>query len=215
MFKILTTTAIILCLATTAASAEEALAGNTAIKFRGGIMHITNSKGGAVLESKLKGGMMGEVAFAHFVSNNFSVEGSLGYARSKGSFKSTVAGWDVKNKKVSIVPVTILAQYNIAADAFLNPYFGIGMTYQLVSGKGTVKDSGGLNWNYKYKNGAGIVGQIGLDVMVSDNIGLNIDVKHVIKLNHDMAFTYPGLVTVNIKDRVSTTSILAGVVFTF
>ena len=172
--------------------------GNTSMKLRGGFLHtgekIKTGSASTAAAQDFKNGFVAEFAVSHFFDKNFGVELSAGYGRTK--FKNNAA----TNKNVDFIPLTATIQARHSEGAFM-PYIGIGYSHQMISnGAGTTK----------VKNGGGIVGQIGMDYMMSDEMGLNVDVKHTFKADHKIT---EGSET--FKNDMSTTTAMAGVVFKF
>jgi len=140
----------------------------------------------------------GEIAADYFLTDNIAVEASVGYIR--GDLKRSVTGSNKKDA-VSIVPLTGLVQYHFSPSADISPYVGAGYSYQIASGgpSGT-----------KIENGGGFVAQVGLDVPMNDTFGLNLDVKHTHKANHDLKFDGQ-----KYKAKLSTTTVMAGITLPF
>lgn len=171
---------------------------DTSMKVRGGFLHtaedIKTGSASTASSQSFKNGYVAEFAMNHFFDKNFGVELSAGYGRTK--FKNNAG----TNKNVSFVPLTATLQARHNGGTMV-PYVGVGYSHQLFSnGAGSTK----------IKNGGGVVAQIGMDYMMSDEMGLNIDVKHTFKVAHKIT---EGSET--FKNDMSTTTALAGVVFKF
>jgi outer membrane protein len=91
-----------------------------------------------------------------------------------------------------ILPPTLTLQYHFTPDQAFSPYVGVGLNYSIFYGE----DSGtGFN-NLKVDNGIGYAAQAGFDYWLSDNWGLNLDVKYI-DLNVDVSVNNGAL---NAKD---------------
>lgn len=150
--------------------------------------------------SGLKNGFAGELAANYFVMSNVAIEGSIGYSKQKEK-TTTTNSVATKGKSVTVVPLTALVQYHVMPEASVSPYVGLGYSYQIMSG-----GTSGL----KYKNGGGIVGQLGADFAFNDTMGFNFDVKHTFKAKHDVKI---GNTTT--KTKLDSTTVMAGVTFPF
>ncbi len=80
-----------------------------------------------------------------------------------------------------ILPPTLTLQYHFAPDNAFSPYIGAGLNYSLFYGE---NDGPGFS-NLKVDGGVGYAVQAGFDYWLSDNWGLNLDVKYI-KLDVDV-----------------------------
>lgn len=217
MIKKIGAAALLASLLASTAMADSAGApseGKMNLKARLGYMNIsgdknfsgTNTNGAFSGTVSQKNGSVVELAANYFVTNNIALEGSLGYARTKVSYRS-VQGNTTKessSNNVGIVPLTALVQYHIMPEASVSPYIGVGYSYQFMTG--------GSNF-MQFKNGGSAVGQVGVDIAFNDTMGFNIDVKHTLKAKHDIEKIQD--VSMATKHKLSTTTVMVGVTFPF
>jgi len=91
-----------------------------------------------------------------------------------------------------ILPPTLTLQYHFTPDQSFSPYVGVGLNYSIFYGE----DSGTGFSNLKVDNGIGYAAQVGFDYWLSENWGLNLDVKYI-DLNVDVSVNNGAL---NAKD---------------
>jgi outer membrane protein W len=192
--------------------------GLVSVKIRGGYMMVNDSTSNNANVSdtfKFKNGFTGEAAIGYFITDHMAVEGSAGYGMTKMSVNNVPAGTTAPNKSsVGLIPITALLQYYFIPDATVSPYVGIGGSYQFATGGPS---------NFKVQSGAGLTGQIGFDVLFDDvwglnTIGFNFDVKHTHDAQHNIKVSAPYTNTgnaVTVKNKMSTTTAMAGIVFQF
>lgn len=152
--------------------------------------------------TKFKNGFGVELAANYFITNNFAIEGSVGYIRSKVSNDSG---------KTHAAILRITAPATFAASANYSPELANNTNYDftapnVISSKhvGIVPLNATMQYHFapdqsfkpyvgvgyglrmvsgspkgtKIKNAHGIVLQAGADIAVSDSMNLNVDVKH-------------------------------------
>lgn len=123
----------------------------------------------------LNSGYGAEVSANYFVMNNLAIEGAIGIMHHKVKGLQSVSNaymanphLNLKSHATYVVPVKLTAQYHILPenDSF-SPYVGAGYHYAF-----TTSSPKGV----KLSNGHGAVLQAGVDIVLSDNLGLNINV---------------------------------------
>jgi len=124
-----------------------------------------------------------ELDFTYFFANNFSAELILGTTRHNvktvASSLTAIGGpasADVDLGKVWLLPPTLTLQYHLPTKCAIKPYLGAGANYTIFYGvnKGTTVQG------VDYKNSASFAAQAGVDVNISKNIFLNIDLKKLL-----------------------------------
>ena len=179
---------------------------------------------------KIHNGRIYEIAAGYFLTDNIAIEGSIGHKVIKISTETnskadTIALYvNARNKNlspISIIPITALIQYYFFPDAYVRPYIGIGYSHSFIKGGAS---------NIKFKNGGGIVGQIGFDIPCNDSFGVNVDVKYISRQSTDIHIKnvlsmnpqkipqkYKNILpsSKTLRLNTSTTSITAGVTFRF
>ena len=74
-----------------------------------------------------------------------------------------------------ILPPTLTLQYHFTPDRKFSPYVGAGLNYSYFYGE---EDGAGFT-DLDVKGGVGYAVQAGFDYWLSDNFGLNLDVKYI------------------------------------
>lgn len=74
-----------------------------------------------------------------------------------------------------ILPPTLTLQYHFTPEKKFSPYVGVGLNYSMFYGE---HDGTGFN-NLEIDNALGYAAQAGFDYWISDNWGVNFDVKYV------------------------------------
>ena len=121
-----------------------------------------------------------ELDFTYFFANNFSAELILGTARHNvktvGSNLTAIGGAASANVdlgKVWLLPPTLTLQYHLPTKCAIKPYLGAGINYTIFYGV----NKGPVVQGVDYKNTASFAAQAGVDVNISKNVFLNIDLK--------------------------------------
>jgi len=121
-----------------------------------------------------------ELDFTYFFANNFSAELILGTARHNvktvGSNLTAIGGAASANVdlgKVWLLPPTLTLQYHLPTKCTIKPYLGAGINYTIFYGV----NKGPVVQGVDYKNTASFAAQAGVDVNISKNVFLNIDLK--------------------------------------
>lgn len=114
-----------------------------------------------------------ELDISYYFTKNVSAELILGTANHTVSAINTAAG-NIDLGDVWLLPPTLLAQYHFTGSDFI-PYIGAGVNMTLFYGvdEGPVADS------VDYDTAIGFAGQIGFDIMISDNWFINLDAKRL------------------------------------
>ena len=135
-------------------------------------------------------GIASPQANPHFISNGFGIEGAttlffgdyvaaelgLGFGMYKvsGSAVNSVSynyGNGVvvgKKKQIYTIPLTFTMQYHIAPFGAFRPYVGAGYGGAYLFSRAK---------EFKIKNAHGVVGQIGMDIVMTTDTTFNIDIK--------------------------------------
>ena len=154
------------------------------IRLRGvGVVPIENAAistiGGNV---SISSQFIPEVDFTYFFTKNIAAELILGTTKHKVSTSSSdlsaIAG--PRNAKVDLgdvwlLPPTLTLQYHFRPNDVWKPYVGAGINYTIFYNE----DAGQTVKNVSYDNAFGIAAQLGVDVNISKNLFLNLDVKHI------------------------------------
>jgi len=125
---------------------------------------ISHSRQGTTPAQQISNGMLGELALTKFISSNFAVELGLGY-----SFLKTKGSLDPRKKNSNLIPIKGFLQFHIPMKNGFTPYIGTGYAYQII--QNTSKE-------FKVKKAGGLGYQIGADLFVSENLGVNLDCKY-------------------------------------
>ncbi|MHB1244836.1 MAG: OmpW/AlkL family protein [Sulfuriferula sp.] len=159
-------TALILALATALAThLAQAADGNWLVRVRAiQINPATHSSplAGVDVDSQI----VPELDFSYFFSKHLATELILGTARHKVTLNGVSLG------KVNHLPPTLTLQWHFAPDSKIRPYVGAGINYTRFYNV----DLAGLDVD---RNSFGGALQAGVDIAVSDNGYINLDVKKV------------------------------------
>ena len=124
-----------------------------------------------------------ELDITYFFAKNFSAELILGTSKHKvktvGSNLTAIGGAasaDVDLGKVWLLPPTLTLQYHLPTQCAVKPYLGAGINYTIFYGV----NKGSVVQGVDYKNSASFAAQAGIDINVSKNVFLNIDVKKLL-----------------------------------
>jgi len=119
-----------------------------------------------------------ELDFTWFFTDNLAAELVLAIAQHNVEAKGvilpgTATPTDLDLGDVWLVPPILLLQYHIIPDGKIRPYVGAGVNYNIFfePNEGTVAT------NTSYDNSVGYAVQAGMDICITDNFFLNIDVK--------------------------------------
>lgn len=202
-------------------------AGNLAFNSRSGTIQGAEATLGNNYKysdtTKFKNGFGVELAANYFITNNFAIEGSVGYIRSKVSNDSgKIAPASVKadtglnftkngTADLSQAIAANAANYDVTypnvlsskhvgivpLNATVQYHFAPDQSFKPYVGVGYgLRMVSGSPKGTKIKNAHGIVLQAGADIAVSDSMNLNVDVKHS-TAKHKITYSgshYPTLV---------------------
>jgi outer membrane protein len=155
-------------------------------------------------EASVNNDYIPEVDFSYFVTDNIALELIAGTSRHtvKTSLPAAVGG-SVDVGKVSLLPPTLTAQYHFMPKSQVSPYIGAGINYTLFYNEDAARRTNGVGLSVTstdYKNRFGWALQAGVDVFLTDNVLLNLDVKKLFLSTKLNAMTNVGLpVTSNVR----------------
>ncbi|MCB1532173.1 MAG: OmpW family protein [Alphaproteobacteria bacterium] len=124
---------------------------------------------GTALKTDVDNAVVPEVDVTYFFTPNIAAELIAATAEHTVSAGTSTLGdtW--------ILPPTLTLQYHFTPDQKFSPYVGAGLNYSYFYGE---DDAAGFN-NLDVKGGVGYALQAGFDYWLSDNWGLNLDVKYI------------------------------------
>lgn len=143
-----------------------AAAGDTVVRARA-VNIATHNTSSPVAGVEVSKKTIPEVDLSYFLTDNISAELILTYPQ-----KHDVSLNGTKLGTLKQLPPTLLAQYHFMPGSSYSPYVGAGLNYTLFSGV----DIPGFDVSRSSIGGAL---QIGIDIPVSNNMFLNIDLKKV------------------------------------
>lgn len=158
--------ALILAFATASATHfAQAADGNWMVRVRA--IHIDPSAHSSPLAGvDVDSQVVPELDFTYFISKNIAAELILGTARHEVTLNGVSLG------KVNHLPPTLTLQWHFAPDSKIRPYVGAGVNYTRFYNV----DLTGLDLD---RNSFGGALQAGVDIAVTDNSYINLDVKKV------------------------------------
>lgn len=107
-----------------------------------------------------------EVDLTYFMTDHIAAELIAATVKHKADYNGTSLG------KTWILPPTLTLQYHFMPDQTFSPYLGAGVNYSVFyNEKGTGFD------DFDAGNGVGYALQAGTDIWLTENWGLNLDVK--------------------------------------
>lgn len=122
-----------------------------------------------------------ELDVTYMVLDNFGVE--LIAATSHHDIKATGALSNLGNVgEAWLLPPTLLAQYHFIPDGPVRPYVGAGLNVTFTYGEqaqGSLKTALGQSTKLELGNSVGWAAQAGVDIQLTDDIFLNLDVKYI------------------------------------
>lgn len=127
-----------------------------------------------------------ELDITYFWSDHFATELILATNRHNIGARGTALG-DLSLGKVTLLPPTLLAQYHFAPDSQIRPYVGAGINYTIFYDD----EPGDVN-SISYEDSFGFALQAGVDIGLSDNWAVNLDVKKLY-LNTDVEINGGGV----------------------
>ena len=167
MKKQIIAAAVLCTLASGAAIAQQAKEGPWMVRARAVQLTSANNDGtglGLTVNNK----WIPEVDVSYFVNKNVAVELILTVPQKHTLYsKGTAIG------NLSHLPPTLLAQYHFDAQGF-KPYVGAGINYTRFSSVNVLGGAADVD-----KNSFGAALQVGVDIPLSGNMYLNLDLKKV------------------------------------
>ena len=129
----------------------------------------------------INGVLTPELDFTYFFTDNVAAELILATTRHSATAVGTDLG-DVALGKVSLLPPTLTLQYHFTNHGDIKPYVGAGINFTLFY---NVDLPAATVTSIDYSDSFGFALQAGVDVPVSDNWFINLDVKKLY-LNTDV-----------------------------
>ncbi len=144
---------------------------------------INSSALGNIGSAKVGNDYIPEVDFTYFFTDNIAAELIAGTSRHrvKGNLISA-AGGVTEIGKVSLLPPTLTVQYHFMPKERISPYVGAGVNYTLFYNEDAANNpnSAGVRiTDTNYKNRFGWALQAGVDIALTGNWSLNLDVKKI------------------------------------
>jgi len=130
---------------------------------------------GTALDTDVDNAYVPEVDVTYFFTKNIAAELIAATA------EHTIFAGDSALGDAWILPPILTLQYHFQPDEKFSPYVGAGLNYSMFYGE---DDADGFN-NLDVDGGIGYAIQAGFDYWLSDNLGVNLDVKYV-DLNVDV-----------------------------
>lgn len=115
--------------------------------------------------------MIPEVDFSYFFLPNLAAELILTYPQ---KHDVQIAGASIGS--VTELPPCLTAQWHFLPGAAVNPYLGVGANMTLITSQNLAVGTTALHLN---KTSFGVVGQVGADLKLGQNLYANLDVKYV------------------------------------
>ena len=112
-----------------------------------------------------------ELDISYFFTPNLAAELVLGVTPHKVKGTGSLGGAPIG--KTLLLPPTLLAQYHFTGMGMVKPYVGAGLNYTMFLDE---KARGGFT-SFDLDNAVGYALQVGVDVMLDPNWGLNLDLK--------------------------------------
>lgn len=134
--------------------------------------NATTSIGGNV---EIDNSVVPELDFTYFVTDNIGVELILGTTKHHPKAVGTALG-DVELGSVWLLPPTLTLQYHFNPKGDVSPYVGAGVNYTIFYSE---KEPAAVVTDIDYSNSFGFALQAGVDVKISEDWYLNLDVKRV------------------------------------
>ncbi len=147
----------------------------------------TTSIGG---QANVDSSLVPELDISYYWTENWSTELILATSKHNVTATGTALG-DLDLGHTWVLPPTLLMQYHFNAENSVRPYLGAGINYTFFYSS----DPGDLA-SINYDNGFGFAAQAGVDIDVTDDWFLNLDVKKL-WLNTDVAIN-GGAVTADV-----------------
>ena len=156
-------------------------AGDIGIRLRGlGVMtdesgEITSAAGAPLgLNAEVSSEFVPELDISYFFTPYLAAE--LVLATTRHDVNAVAGGTHVPVGKVNLLPPTLTLQYHPMPSSRFSPYFGAGINYTIFYNEDA---AGGTITSTRYDDSVGYAFQAGMDVAISGNWSLNLDVKKV------------------------------------
>lgn len=132
----------------------------------------------SVLSGDVQDDTIPELDFTYMITNNIGAELILGTSRHTVTANRTaLGGGNGSIGKVSVLPPTLTLQYHFNPEGSVRPYVGAGLNYtRFYRAGGLSTEVGGVSIK---KNSFGPALQVGMDVAVTKNVFLNVDLKKI------------------------------------
>lgn len=139
-----------------------------------------------------------ELDFTYMLTNNIGAELIL------GTSKHDITAGGAKIGSVKVLPPTLTLQYHFNPEGQFRPYAGAGINYTRFYG---FKDDSGLGLSIK-KNSFGPALQVGMDMPLTKDVFLNLDMKKIwIKTKVDSSVAGGNVGTLDINPLVTSVGI--------
>ncbi len=134
-----------------------------------------------------------ELDITYMVADNWGLELILASSEHDVFGNGSLASFG-KILDARTLPPALLLQYHFAPDGKVRPYLGLGVNYTLFfseSATSSFETAAGGSSNVDLSSSFGLAAQLGLDVGLSGDWFLNVDVKYV-DMSTDATITTPG-----------------------
>lgn len=129
----------------------------------------------------LKSTVVPELDLAYMVSKRIGVELVLTTTKRKVSGETGTTGAIGTLASIKLLPPTLTAQYHFRPDTKVRPYVGAGFNYNMfydeTPSRGLVNAVGNTSVRLKDKIGKAV--QLGVDIDITKDVFLNLDVKYI------------------------------------
>ncbi|KMJ52634.1 membrane protein [Vogesella sp. EB] len=150
------------------------------------------------LNVDVKNDTIPELDFTYMLTNNIGAELIL------GTSKHDITAGGAKIGSVKVLPPTLTLQYHFNPEGQFRPYAGAGINYTRFYG---FKDDSGLGLSIK-KNSFGPALQVGIDMPLTKDVFLNLDMKKIwIKTKVDSSVAGGNVGTLDINPLVTSVGI--------
>ncbi len=145
------------------------------------------------LSTRVDNNFVPEVDLSYFITDNIAVEAIAAVTQ----HHVTAQPGKINLGDVWLLPPTITAQYHFFTKERISPYLGAGINYTFLFG-----ESGGVGQPMKYSNSFGPAVQAGIDIALTGNWSLNLDVKKIFISTDVKAFNSAVKTTVDLDPWV-------------
>ncbi len=119
-----------------------------------------------------------ELDLSYFFTKNLAAELVLTYPQQVDIHTANLG----KIGHVNALPPSLVVQYHFTDLGMFKPYVGLGVNYTIFTKKSFDTALGQISVD---RTSAGLVGQVGADLMISKNWSVNLDVKYI-KMDTDV-----------------------------